>query len=157
MLLSDILIVLLIVVFIGLVFWAVPTSYFILFTVLAVCTIVFLFLVEKLLTLKEKVIYAIKSLHLSNKLFYIKQCVENYISQWSGAFLYSHWVKNKFVNFLLNLIVYGIFWSLILYLMIAVDTIFDDCCCISSSSRSFILYCYYCYFYDFRICTTFYS
>lgn len=80
----------------------------------------FLFLVEKLLTLKEKVIYAIKSLHLSNKLFYIKQCVENYISQWSGAFLYSHWVKNKFVNFLLNLIVYGIFWSLILYLMIAV-------------------------------------
>ena len=34
MLLSDILIVLLIVVFIGLVFWAVPTSYFILFTVL---------------------------------------------------------------------------------------------------------------------------
>ena len=120
MLLSDILIVLLIVVFIGLAFWAIPTSYFILFTVLAICTIVFLFLVEKLLTLKEKVIYTIKSLHFSNKLVDIKQCVENYISQWSGAFLYSHWVKNKFVNFLLNLIVYGIFWSLILYLMIAV-------------------------------------
>lgn len=41
MLLSDILIVLLIVVFIGLAFWAIPTSYFILFTVLAICTIVF--------------------------------------------------------------------------------------------------------------------
>jgi hypothetical protein len=76
MLLSDILIVLLIVVFIGLAFWAIPTSYFILFTVLAICTIVFLFLVEKLLTLKEKVIYAIKSLHLSNKLFYINSTLQ---------------------------------------------------------------------------------
>lgn len=124
MLWPDIIIALLVIGFACSAFYALPISFFLIFVILAIGTVIFLFIAEKFLALKRKVFVVFESLHIVDNLKHVKHYIisrlTEYVRQWSNAFPYSIWSKNRVINFMLNLLVYGIFWALILYCMIVI-------------------------------------